>query len=114
MLHGTPHAITKQKDTLKSLCQIAFFTIPKDFKCLGSVTHYLFFISNNFHFLKVSLYTTEKNAPVRISFVMPKAETDTSNFTLGTVQKLLVTSTSYKYSAAKRKIAGIAGYVKIF
>ena len=33
---------------------------------------------------------------------------------LGTVQKLLVTSTPYKCSAAKKKIAGIAGYVKIF
>jgi len=28
--------------------------------------------------------------------------------------KLLVTSTPYKCSAAKKKIAGIAGYVKIF
>ena len=33
---------------------------------------------------------------------------------LGTVMKLLVTSTPYKCSAAKKKIAGIAGYVKIF
>ncbi|MDE7431009.1 MAG: hypothetical protein K2N34_03725 [Lachnospiraceae bacterium] len=33
---------------------------------------------------------------------------------LGTVQKLLVTRTPYKCPAAKKKIAGIAGYVKIF
>jgi len=31
-----------------------------------------------------------------------------------TVQKLLVTSTPYKCSYAKKKIAGAAGYVKIF
>jgi hypothetical protein len=42
------------------------------------------------------------------------AEIGKSKRSLGTVQKLLVTSTPYKCSAAKKKIAGIAGYVKIF